>query len=82
MNKKLLALALGVLLTMPCVVSAEEVVIQLMEVIQMTPLPGDNPLDGPDLHPNEPPCLTCFHATIDVNTLSIKDYHQESISLL
>lgn len=69
--KKFLSLALVVLMTMPCVLYAEEVEIQLMEVIQMTPLPGDDPLDGPDLHPNDPTRPNSFHATIDVNTLSI-----------
>lgn len=55
MNKKLLALALGVLLTMPCVLHAEEIEIQLMEVIQMGTLPGDDPLDGPDQADPQPP---------------------------
>lgn len=43
MKHKLIALVLGVLLTIPCALRAEEVEIQLMEVIGMTPLPGDNP---------------------------------------
>ena len=43
MKHKLMALVLGALLTIPCALRAEEVVIQLMEVIGMTPLPGDNP---------------------------------------
>lgn len=50
---------------------AEEVVIQLMEVVGMTPLPGDNPLDGPDHMEPTPTRPTDFHATIDGNTLSI-----------
>lgn len=69
--KKFLSLALVALLTMPCVLHAEAIEIQLMAVIPMGTLPGDNPLDGPDLHPNEPPCQTCFYATIDGNNLSI-----------
>lgn len=43
MKTKLLVMALSLFLTMPCVLRAEEIVIQLMEVIQMEPLPGDNP---------------------------------------
>lgn len=71
MNKKLLALALGVFLTMPCVLHAEEIVIQLMEVIQMGVLLGENPLDGPSQNPTIPPTPTDFHATINGNALSI-----------
>lgn len=43
MKMKLMALVLGAFLTIPCALRAEEVEIQLMEVIQMEPLPGDNP---------------------------------------
>ena len=71
MRKNILVFALGVLLTMPCVLRAEEIEIQLMEVIQMSTLPGDNPLDGPDQADPQPPRPTSFHATIDVNALSI-----------
>ena len=41
MKKSLLALVLGALLTIPTMLQAEEVEIQLMEVITMSPLPGD-----------------------------------------
>lgn len=71
MKKIIFAFALGVLLTMPCVLRAEEVVIQLMEVIQMCPIPGDDPLDGPDQADPQPPRPTSFHATINGNALSI-----------
>ena len=50
---------------------AEEVEIQLMEVISMQPLPGDAPLDGPSQDPTIIPCQTCFRATIDGHSLSI-----------
>ena len=40
--------------------------------IQMTPLPGDDPLDDPDQYPSEPPRPTSFRATINGNTLSIE----------
>lgn len=71
MRKSFIALVLGVLLTIPCVVRAEEVEIQLMEVITMQSLPGDDPLDGPTQSPNEPPRPNNFRATINVNNLSI-----------
>ena len=71
MRKSFIALVLGVLLTIPCVVRAEEVEIQLMEVITMQPLPGDDPLDGPEQSPGEPPRPNNFRATINVNNLSI-----------
>ena len=72
MKRTFIALVLGALLTIPCVLHAEEVEIQLMEVIQMTPLPGDDPLDDPDQYPSEPPRPTSFRATINGNTLSIE----------
>lgn len=56
---------------MPCVLRAEEVEIQLMEVVSMTPLPGDDPLDGPGHMGDTPPCQTCFHATINGHFLSV-----------
>ena len=71
MKTKLLALVLGALLTIPCALRAEEVVIQLMEVIGMTPLPGDDPLDDPEKEGSTPTRPRDFHATIDGNTLSI-----------
>lgn len=69
--RKILSLALVAFLTLPCALRAEEVVIQLMEVIQMGTLPGDDPLDGPDKEPIDPTRPTSFHATIDGNNLSI-----------
>ena len=69
--KKILSLALVALLTMPCVLHAEAIEIQLMEVIQMGTLPGDDPLDGPDKEPIDPTRPNSFHATIDGNNLSI-----------
>ncbi len=56
---------------MPCVLRAEEVEIQLMEVVSMTPLPGDDPLDGPGHMGDTPPCQTCFRATINGHFLSV-----------
>ena len=72
MKKSLLALAVGALLAMPCVLHAEEIEIQLVEVIQMTPLPGEDPLDGNDHMIPTPTRPTDFRATINGNTLSIE----------
>lgn len=71
MKKRIFALALTVLFLMPCVLRAEEVVIQLMEVVTMSPLPGDDPLDGPGQIDPTNPCPTCFRATIDGHFLRV-----------
>ena len=71
MKKRIFALALAALFLMPCVLRAEEVVIQLMEVITMSPLPGDDPLDDPFQSPNDPPRPTDFRATITGHFLRI-----------
>ena len=71
MKKSLLALAVGALLAMPCVLHAEEIEIQLVEVIRMTPLPGDNPLDDPEQSEPTPTRPNDFRATINGNTLSV-----------
>lgn len=69
--KKFLSLAFVAFLTLPCAIRAEEVVIQLMEVIQMGAIPGDGPLDNSGKEGDTPTRPTDFRATIDVNTLSI-----------
>ena len=71
MKTKLFALVLGVFLTIPFALRAEEVEIVLTEVISMSPLPGDNPLDNPEQSPSTHPCSSCFRATINGNSLSI-----------
>ena len=72
MKKILAALVLGALLTIPCVLHAEEIEIQLTEVIQMNPLPGDDPFDGNDHLEPTPTRPNNFRATIDGNTLAIE----------
>ena len=72
MKRTFIALVLGALLTVPCALRAEEVEIQLMEVIQMTPLPGVDPLDGNDHMGDTPTRPRNFRATINGNTLSIE----------
>lgn len=71
MKTKLLALVLSAMLVLPCMVYAEEVEIQLTEVVEMTQLPSDNPLDDPDQYPDEPTRPRDFRATIDGTTLMV-----------
>ena len=71
MTKKFLILALVALFTMPCVLRADEVEIQLMEVIGMGTLPGDDPLDNPDKEGDTPTRPNDFRATISGNALFI-----------
>ena len=61
MMKKCLLMALVVLLAMPCTLRAEEVVIQLMEVISMGTLPGEDPLDGFKISISRKLKSKCFH---------------------
>ena len=71
MKQKFFALVLGALLTIPCVLRAEEVEIQLMEVISMQPISGDAPLDDPIQSPGVPTRPNDFRATINGSALSI-----------
>ncbi|MBR6116064.1 MAG: hypothetical protein IKP93_01145 [Paludibacteraceae bacterium] len=71
MRNKFFALVLGVLLSTPCMLLAEEVEIQLFEVIGMISLPGDNPLDDSNQSSSDPPRPTDFRASIDGNVLSV-----------
>jgi hypothetical protein len=50
---------------------AEEVEIQLFEVIGMSVMPGDNPLDDPEKIGDTPPTPTDFRASVDGNVLSV-----------
>ena len=77
MRKCFLFVALSALLAMPCILRAEEVEIQLVEVIQMTPLPGDDPLDGNDHMIPTPTRPTDFRATINGNTLSVSKENED-----
>ena len=71
MRKCFLFVALSALLAMPCILRAEEIEIQLVEVIQMTPLPGVDPLDDPEQSNPTPTRPRDFRATINGNTLSV-----------
>lgn len=71
MKTKFIALALGVLFAMPCVLRAEEVEIQLMEMIGMGTLPGDDPFDDSEPVGENPPRPNDFRATITGNSLSV-----------
>lgn len=72
MKKTLVALVLGALITIPCALHAEEMEIQLTEVVGLNVLPGDDPLDGPNQDPNVPTRPNNFRATINGNNLSIQ----------
>ena len=72
MKTKFTAFLLSILLAMPCGLCAEEIEIQLSEVIGMSVLPGDNPLDDPDQNPDVPTRPASFRATINGSTLSIQ----------
>lgn len=73
MKTKITALILSVLLFVPCVVlRAEEIEITLTELIQMNPLPGDNPLDDSMQSPSDPPRPRSFRATINGSSLSVQ----------
>lgn len=71
MKKNISILALAMLLFMPCVLHAEEIEIQLMEVVDMGFIPGDNPLDGPNQDPSVPTRPNDFRATINGNSLTV-----------
>ena len=71
MRAKIFTLALCALFLMPLILRAEEVEIQLLEVVSMTPLPGDNPLDDNSNPPVNPTRPTDFRATINGRALSI-----------
>lgn len=71
MKKSLIALVLGALLAIPSMLRAEEIVIQLSEVIGMSPIPGDNPLDDEGHMVPTPPRPTNFRASVDGNSLTI-----------
>ena len=77
MKRTFIALVLGTLLTIPCALRAEEVEIQLMEVIQMTPLPGVDPLDDPEQSNPTPTRPRDFRATINGNTLSVSKENED-----
>lgn len=77
MRNKILALALGLLLTMPYVLYAEEVEITLTEVVQMGMIGGDDPLDGDDHMGTNPTRPTDFHAFRDGNTLSVTKLNEQ-----
>lgn len=56
---------------MPSILRAEDVEIQLSEVVNLTPLPGDNPLDDNSNPPVNPTRPGDFRATINGRALSI-----------
>ena len=71
MKKKIFLWSLAMLLLLPCVLRAEEIEIQLMEVIEMTQIPGNDPLDDGEHMGSTPTIPTSFRATINGTSLSI-----------
>lgn len=71
MKTKIIALMLSILLSVPCVLHAEEVVITLLEVVEMTQPSGVGPLDNSEKEGTTPTRPNDFRATINGNTLSI-----------
>lgn len=71
MRNKITALVLSILFIIPCALRAEEVEIQLMEVIGMGTLPGDGPLDDSNNPPINPTRPNDFRATINGNSFSL-----------
>lgn len=78
MRNFLFTLVVMALTFLPCVIRAEEVEIQLLEVVSIGTLPGDNPLDGNDHMGHVPTRPNNFRATINGNQLSITK-QEESI---
>lgn len=71
MKTKILARVLGALITIPCMLCAEEAEILLTEVIAMETIEGENPLDNPDKERTVPTRLRDFRATIDGHFLRV-----------
>ena len=76
MKRTFIALVLGAFLTIPMMLHAEEVEIQLMEVVTMSPLPGDGPLDDSEPVGENPTRPTDFRASINGHALSINKLKQ------
>lgn len=73
MKNKILVLAFSLLFAMPCILYAEELEIQLTEVIGMNFMPiGDSPMDDGEHMGTTPTRPTDFRASINGNNLSIQ----------
>lgn len=71
MRTRFLVYALFLLFALPGSMRAEEVEIQLMKVMGMGPIFGDEPMDGTGRSGNTQIDPTQFRATVNANTLSI-----------
>ena len=71
MKHKILLVLLGFLLNFPCMLCADEMEIQLQEVVTMSPVQGDEPFDNSEKEGHVPTRPRDFRATIDGNVLSI-----------
>lgn len=71
MRHKILLVLLCILWNFPCMLCADEMEIQLQEVVSMSPVQGDEPFDNSGKEGHVPTRPTDFRATIDGNALSI-----------
>ena len=71
MRKVLFTMALSCLLAMPSILRAEEIEIQLFEVMQPGIIEGEGPLDSSGEASNTPTRPRNFRATINERSLSI-----------
>ena len=71
MRTKIFAWVLGMLLTMPCALRAEEVEIRLFVVLEMGSIDGLDPLDDSDPIGETPTTPTSFRASINGNQLDV-----------
>ena len=71
MKHKILLVLLGFLLNFPCMLCADEMEIQLQEVVTMSPVQGDEPFDNSEKEGHVPTRPRDFRASIDGNVLSI-----------
>ncbi len=71
MKTKFITLVLGALIALPYLLHAEEVEIQLFEIVEMGVLSGEDPLDGPIQSGSDPTRPNDFRASINGNSLSI-----------
>ena len=77
MKKHLLLFTMLALSVQLSLLHAEEVVIPLVEVVTMSPISGDDPMDSSESEGRPLPCPTCFRATIDGHFLRIVKQAEE-----
>lgn len=79
MRTRILALVLGALITMPCMLRADEAQVQLFVVLNMESIGGLDPMDNSDYSQGEPPRPNGFRVSISGNRLNVS-IQDESVS--